>query len=155
MIPGTGVVRWLVADGHHVWVGTSPAGALTQEIWRFDGATQSPVFRVAETGFDPTDVIGDESSGLWTMQWQPPFTTGIPQGSRAQVLVRIDPDTGTEQTVATLPAVPVPPGEGAYGLAEGQAAVFDGVLYLLEPPFRANGYQGYSALVRVPVSGNL
>lgn len=151
VIAGDQVVRWLVATGHHVWVGTTPPGSLTQEIWRFDGTSGTPVFRVAEAGFDPTNVIGDETDGLWTMQWDPPFSSGIPQGSRAQQIIRIDPDTGAEQVIATLPAVAVPPGEGGYGLLSGQAAVLDGAVYLLEPPFRTNGYQGYSTLVRVPV----
>lgn len=154
VVSGKQVVRWLLAAGHHVWVGTTPPDSLTQEIWRFDGFGDTPVFRVAEAGFNPTSVIGDETDGLWTMQWDPPLTSGVPHGSSAQQVVRIDPDTGAEQVVANLPPIPVPlPGEGADGLLSGQATVLDGAVYLLEPPFRANGYQGYSTLIRIPASG--
>lgn len=155
VIPGTAVVRWLVAAGHEAWVGTSQPGGTAQEIWRFDGPAHTQALRVPESGFNPTTVIGDQADGLWTMQWQPPLGPQTPQGSRNQQIIRIDPNTGSEQVAATLPAVPIPAGAGAYGLLEGQATVLDGAVYLLEPPFRANGYQGYNTLVRIPVSDNL
>ena len=46
----------------------------------------------------------------------------------------------------------IPNGVPTNGLVEGQGAYFDGALYILEPPFRLNGYLGYSSIVRVSVS---
>jgi hypothetical protein len=90
----------------------------------------------------PLSVIGDEADGLWTFQWSP---TG-------QQIVSIDPDTGAESVAATVPSVPQPEFTDQ-GLAPGQGVYFDGALYLLEPPFRLDGYIGYSSIVRVGVRG--
>jgi hypothetical protein len=64
-------------------------------------------------------------------------------------IIRIDPDTGSESVVGTLPSSPLPTYETDEGLLQGQSAYFDGSLYLLEPPFRKNGYVGYTSIVRV------
>ena len=46
-----------------------------------------------------------------------------------------------------MPALPQLTAE--QGLADGSAAFFDGSYYLLEPPFRQGGWQGYSELARI------
>ena len=51
-----------------------------------------------------------------------------------------------------MPPVVYPNGVPTNGLVQGQGAYFDGALYLLEPPFRQEGYLGYTSIVRVPVS---
>ena len=106
------------------------------------------MFRVSEPDYEPNTVVGNGTVGLWTMQW-----THIPTGDSPtpspQEIVGINPDTGAERVVATLPARAVPLTEELSGLVDGQAVVLDGALFLLEPPYRLNGYQGYSFLVRV------
>ena len=74
-------------------------------------------------------------------------------GSEEEIL-SIDPDTGTESVAATLPSVQAPVAAEDEGLAQGQAVYLDGALYLLEPPFRENGYLGYSSIVRIVVPHN-
>jgi hypothetical protein len=61
-------------------------------------------------------------------------------------VVRIDPDSGKERVAATLPRFVLPDDEA---LATAQAAYFDGALFILEPPFDARGYLGYTQLIRV------
>ncbi len=56
----------------------------------------------------------------------------------------INPDTGAERVVATLPPLVVPLTAEFSGLVQGQAVVLGGSLYLLEPPYQQNGYLGYS-----------
>ncbi len=149
--PTTQSVCWLLASGHTLWSGIGPT-CDQQTIRRYNNADQKPVFAVPDHGYDPNDVVGDETHGLWTMQWDPPLGTAIPNATpRPQVIVRIDPDTGAETVAATVPAIVVPQdGDSSLGLLDGQAAYFDGSLYLLEPPF-PGGYSGYASLRRVPL----
>jgi hypothetical protein len=143
-------VCWLLGDGHALWSGIGPTCA-QQTIRRYNHADLQPVFVVPDHGYAPNSVVGDETHGLWTMQWVPPLGTAIPTAAaRSQVVVRIDPNTGTEQVAARVPAITFPQyGDASLGLLDGQAAYFRGSLYLLEPPFRQGGYNGYSSLIRV------
>jgi hypothetical protein len=151
MASTTTPICWLLGAGDDLWVGagTSMGGCGTQTIERFNGDNFQPAFAVPDEGYKPFSVIGDEAQGLWTMQWTNPPLRG--SGLSPQEIVSIDPDTGVQRVVADLPARVVPLGMGFEGLAPGQAAVFEGSLYLLEPPFQQNGYLGYSSLVRVPL----
>ena len=89
-------VGWLVGSGHDLWSGIGPS-CDQQTIRRYNGTNPQPVFAVADRGYDPNSVVGDETHGLWTMQWVPPLGTAIPTAApRPQVIVRIDPDTGAE-----------------------------------------------------------
>ena len=88
-------------------------------------------------------MIGNEADGLWTMAYT--LTS-------QEKIIFLDPDTGSESVVATLPAVPIPSYETDGGLAPGQGVYFDGSLYLLEPPFHVRGYIGYTSIVRVVAS---
>jgi len=144
------VVCWLFGSGNHLWagIGHEESGCSQETIWRLDGTNFQPVFKVPDQGYDPNTVIGDESDGLWTMQWTH-LPTGVSPTRSPQEIVGINPDTGAERVVATLPALVVPLTGEYSGLVQGQAVVLDGSLYLLEPPFEFNGYLGYSTLVRV------
>jgi hypothetical protein len=134
-------ICWITADGSTVWVGAgTPQGRCTSEtIERFADGDQSTMLSTAIA--DPFfTVVGSEADGLWTMQWSA-------SDPNQQQIIHIDPDTGDETVVATLPAPSVPSYQQA--LVAGQAVYFNGSLYLLEPPYRINGYLGYSSIVRV------
>ncbi len=134
-------VCWLAAAGMMAWLGAGSArgGCTTQTIEEYiDGAT-SPVFSRPGTRSVAFTVVGDATDGLWTIPW-PPTVTG------QQQVIHIDPGTGAESVAATLPVVP---GLGSTGLVQGQAVFFDGSLYLLEPPFKKDGYLGYTSIVRI------
>jgi hypothetical protein len=129
---------WLSAAGTSAWVGAGlQGGCAKQTTERFEDDGQAAAYSTP-TNYTPGIVIGDEESGLWTMNWS----------ASGQEILSIDPDTGSESVAATVPSVQEPLYTDA-GLAEGQAVHFDGALYLLEPPFRLNGYQGYTSIVRV------
>jgi hypothetical protein len=131
-------ICWLTAAGTSAWVGAGLQGACAKETTeRFSDTGPAAVYSTPGAS-TPLSVIGDEANGLWTFQWTP---TG-------QEILSIDPDTGSESVAATLPAVPQPVFTDQ-GLAPGQGVYFDGAIYLLEPPFRLDGYIGYSSLVRV------
>jgi len=150
VVPGTAYAYWLVADPDHLWAGIGPPGATAETFWKFDGLDPVPVMSAPDRGVDPTAVVGDEDEGLWTVQWDPPFTGRFSSAPRAQQVVGIDPDTGAETVVATIPPVPVSIAY-AQGLGDGQAAVLGGSLYLLQTPVR--GGLGDATLVRIPVPG--
>jgi len=141
------LVCWITAAQDQLWVamGTERGGCSTQTIWGLDGTDFQPTFEVPDQGYLPYNVIGDESEGLWTMQWAPPLGGSVSSSPRAQDILSIDPKTGAEDVVARLPAIAVPvfTAEGL-GLLPGQAVIFDGSMYLLEPPFEEG--VGYSSL---------
>lgn len=142
VIPDTTTpVCWLVAAGTTAWLGagTARGGCTAQTIEKYADGVTSPVFSRPGTGSVPFTVVGDATDGLWSVPW-PPTVAG------QQQVIHIDPSTGAESVAATLPVVP---GLGGKGLVQGQAVFFDGSLYLLEPPFKENGYLGYTSLVRI------
>lgn len=160
-------VAWLAADGDDVWAdrcnygdgsaggagGTGGAGPRCA-IWRFDGPSLRPVYQVPDPGIASGGVIGDASTGLFTMAavdgaGQPVATVG--QGH--QEILRIDPATGKITVVATIP-IPYRYAQSD-GLVPGEGVVLDGALYLLD------GEQGrlspgglYSRLYRIPLGGS-
>jgi hypothetical protein len=71
-----------------------------------------------------------------------------------QQIVSIDPQTGTESVAATLPYEQEPISNQEEGLVPNQAVYYEGALYILLPPFRSNGYLGYTSVVRVPVQSS-
>jgi hypothetical protein len=135
-------ICWLVASGTSAWVGAGVGGGCVKEaVERFADDSTAPVFTAAAGVTPPAfTVIGDEAKGLWTMQWLSPTREEI---------IHIDPNTGWESVVGTLRSSPLPTYETDEGLAQGQSVYFNGSLYLLEPPFRKNGYLGYTSIVRV------
>lgn len=138
-------VCWLQAEAESAWVGAGLDRACVKEnVERFADGSSTPVFSIVGS-FAPFTVVGNETSGLWTMQWPP----GDPEKEQ---IIHIDPDTGRESVVATLPSVPLPSYQTDLGLVSGEAVFFEGSLYLLEPPYLENGYIGYSSIVRVTPS---
>jgi hypothetical protein len=136
-------ICWMVASGTDAWVGAGvQAACAKQDVQRYTDAGGAPDFTAAGS-FLPFTVIGDESDGLWTMQYATPSRESI---------VHIDPDTGAESVIASIPAVALPNYLTYGGLVQGQGAYFDGRLYLLEPPFHENGYLGYQSIVSVAAS---
>jgi hypothetical protein len=135
-------ICWIVASGAGAWVGAGVQSCAKQDVQRFEDRSDTPVFSTAGT-FVPFTVVGSQSDGLWSMQYVTPSKEAV---------VHIDPDTGTESVVATVPAVAVPSYLTNGGMVAGQGAYLDGRLYLLEPPFHKNGYLGYESIVGVDVS---
>ena len=144
-------VCWLLGSDQSLWVGLGERlnGCVKQAIWRLNGADFQPVFEVQDQGYHPSSVVGDEADGLWTTQWTNHPPTTVSSSPSGQEIVGINPDTGAEKVEATLPPRVVPLTGAVDGLVQDQAAVLDGSLYVLEPPFKQRGYLGYSTLVKV------
>lgn len=138
-------VCWITAAGSTAWVGlgTPHSGCASQTIERFADGDRTPIFSIPQAGSSLT-VIGNEADGLWTTRWSA-------SSPNQQQIIRIDPDSGVETVVATLPSPSVPSYE--QWLSVGQAVYFKGSVYLLEPPYRVNGYLGYSTIVKVHANG--
>jgi hypothetical protein len=137
-------ICWLQADGRSAWVGAGLQNACAkQTVERFVDYGTAPLFSVPGN-FLAFTVIGDETDGLWTLQ----LNAGVQQ------IVSIDPQTGTESVAATLPYQQEPISNQEEGLLPNQAVYYEGALYILLPPFRSNGYLGYSSVVRVPVQSS-
>jgi hypothetical protein len=113
---------------------------VSEDIEKYVDDDPGPVFSAAAVVTPPAfTVIGDEANGLWTMQWSSPAQEEI---------IHINPDTGSESVVGTLPSASLPTYETDEGLTQGQSVYLNGSLYLLEPPFQKNGYLGYTSIVR-------
>ncbi len=141
-------ICWLVASGDSAWAGAGVGGSCVKEaVERFADHSTEPAFTAAPGVTPPAfTVIGNETNGLWTMQWRSPTEEEI---------IHIDPDTGSASVADTLPSAPLPTYVTDEGLTQGQGVVFDGALYLLEPPYRTNGYLGYTSIVKlVPPRGS-
>lgn len=151
VVADTGLpICWLTADGTSAWVGAGEGwNCGNQMVEKYVDGARGPVYSTPSGGFTPFWVVGDAADGLWAMQWSQPISPGA---SSSQQIISINPDTGTETVVATTPPVVYPNGVPTNGLVQGQGVFFDGALYLLEPPFRQDGYLGYTSIVRVPVS---
>jgi hypothetical protein len=141
-------VIWLLATGHSVWSGIGPTYT-EQTIWRFDGPGATPVFHVPDKGLDPTVVVGDGTTGLFSVGPYPPFGSDIVSSPRVQDVVRIDPASGAETVLDSIGPFPV----SATGvLGDNQLASVHGWLFVLEPTRQANGYSSFPDLVRVDVT---
>jgi hypothetical protein len=151
VVADTGLaICWLTADGSTAWVGAGTGwNCGNQMVQKYVDGDPGPIFSTSLAGFTPFWVVGNAADGLWAMQWSEPVSPGA---SSPQQIISINPDTGTESVVATTPPVEYPNGVPTNGLAQGQGVFFDGALYLLEPPFRLNGYLGYTSILRVAVS---
>jgi hypothetical protein len=137
-------ICWLQADGTSAWVGAGLQNACAkQAVERFVDYGTAPLFSVPGN-FLAFTVIGDETDGLWTLQ----LNAGVQQ------IVSIDPRTGTESVAATLPYQQEPISNQEEGLVPNQAVYYERALYILLPPFRSNGYLGYTSVVRVPVQSS-
>jgi hypothetical protein len=134
-------ICWLRADPTSAWVGVGLQNACAKQmVERFEDQNNVPLFSVSGS-FTPFNVIGDESDGLWTLQY----------GDKGPQIISINPQTGAETTVSTLPPIEEPVLNDDEGLLPDEAAYYDNALYILEPPYRLNGYLGYESVVRVAV----
>lgn len=126
---------WLTDDPTHLWIGmgSQKQGCTQETVWRLDGADPQPAFQTPTHGYLPPPV-GDESGGLWTVEWTTKNTPG-PE-TVALVLVHVDPNTGTETTTAILPSTQVDPYSG--GMTPGTGILVNRYLYLL-PSTQAGG----------------
>lgn len=153
VLPGNReTVFWIVGNGAHLWAGIGPMYS-KEQTWRFDGPDANVVFKAqdhfgpqtAVSGSPTTSVVGGALPGLWTVVVVPLPTRNVPATSDQDV-VHIDPDTGKEQVVTVLKNIPTSPLVGVIG---PQLAYSNGSLYILEPPFRASGYLGYTSIYSV------
>jgi hypothetical protein len=154
VIAGTALaVCWLVANGDSLWAGIATnanQACQRQAFWRFDGADRQPVVETplagdppSSDGLGPSSVVGDQADGLWTAWFL---------ASRDVVeVIRIDPDTGAETVVASVPG---PSGAGSWPSWDAplgefgiEAVLVGGSMFLLEPPENVEGFNG--AIVRV------
>jgi len=157
VLPGnTKTVFWMVGSGARLWLGIGPVFN-EQQIWRLDGPDAHLAFtapdrfglETAVSGAPTTSVVGGPLPGLWTVTVVPlPVEQpGHPVSATSnQVVIRIDPNTGDEHLVAVLQDIPTSP---AVGITGPQLAFSNGWLYVLEPPFHANGYLGYTTIYQV------
>jgi hypothetical protein len=151
VVSDTGVpICWLTASGTSAWVGAGVGWDCgNQMVEKYADGARGPAYSTPGAGFAPFWVVGNAADGLWAMQWSQPASPGA---RSSQQIISINPDTGAEAVVATTPPVVYPEGAPFNGLTQGQAVVSQGAVYLLEPPFRQDGYLGYTSVVRVPVS---
>jgi hypothetical protein len=128
---GGRAAAWLVAEGHDVWVDVLGPGN-EQTLWKFSGPGATPRLDTSEHVPVSLGATGGESEGLWTVT----FTKTDDDSCRQESVVRIDPDSGRPQVVATLhfPSTAC----GSLWFASAQATVADGSLYLLGPPVGTN-----------------
>ena len=136
-------VGWMVASGHDLWLDVA-FGGKTQTLLRLHGASATPTLRVTlrtstldnevQIQGSGATVVGDATDGLWTAV--PPLS------GNTQRIVKINPTTGTLNSIAVLTPGYAAPNAVAYGSYE--AVAYDGSMFLLDPPAG-----GFSALYRI------
>jgi hypothetical protein len=124
---GGRAAAWLVAAGHALWVDVLGPGN-GQTLWRFSGLAATPRREASEPSPISFGATGGESQGLWTVT----FAKTADDSCRQEKVIRINPDSGVAQVVATLhfPSTTC----GFLWFVSGQATFADGALYLLGPP---------------------
>ncbi|MGH2719618.1 MAG: hypothetical protein ACRDJU_13730 [Actinomycetota bacterium] len=141
------VVCWMVGDSTHLWVGMGlQYGCAKQQIWRFDGDQTQPTYHVADDGYTPLTVIGNESDGLWSVVWTDP--SAVAGTLHAREVIGIDPDTGAESVATTLAPAAMDPVLDR-GLNPGEAVVYQGSLYLLDTPSPSG--TSYTRMLKLPL----
>jgi hypothetical protein len=157
--------QWLVAFGHSIWADVlsgTPGGltALKQTIWRLDGPRAQLMFE-RPAHLLPSDVFGGtgyviEGSpqlGFFTLSQDGP--NGTPQAVGTcdtkvpMRVVRVDPATGRQSYVATLPVGLVGTGLDCH-LVSAQGFVADDAFYFLADQTGLGDNQ-YSRVVPVQV----
>jgi hypothetical protein len=123
---GSNGARWLVANGHSVWVSVGrPRGA--PALWRFDGpnatptihgvATRGEVQQCGDLGEQSVTVVGS-ASGIFCANEQEP---------NAQRVQWLSSSGGRSRTVASVPT------EGSYEFMDN-AVLYDNAYYFVDPP---------------------
>ncbi|MDA8284189.1 MAG: hypothetical protein M0Z42_13065 [Actinomycetota bacterium] len=146
--------EWMVASGHTVYADALSA-ARQQVIWRFDGpAATSQFASPARLLPDPLGIgtgyaaVGNESAGIATVNFLGPRSFSGPGCLDRQQVVLINPDTGQQSIVASLPSGLKGPAYGCVGdwLSHGQAVLLNRTPWLLDGT--SAGF-GYSRLFKV------
>jgi hypothetical protein len=153
--------QWFVAAGHSLYVDelTGRPAAMTQSIWRLDGATarvayETPATLLPSTDFGGTGYVveGNPQLGLYTLSelgdGHTPLGVGSCDTAAPLRIVRIDPATGRQSYVATVPSRDVGSQLDCH-LYSYQSAFGDGALYFLSDS-QEPGIE-YGLLVRVAV----
>ena len=143
----------MVAAGHDLWLDVA-SGGKTQTLLRLHGTSTTPTLRATlrtgtldnevEIQGSGATVVGDATDGLWTAV--PPLS------GNTQRIDRIDPTTGTLNSIANLTPAYAAPNAVAYGSYE--AVAYNGSMFLLDPPASfgttyPNRPTGFSALYRI------
>ncbi len=156
--------QWLMASAHGIYADVLtrvPGVGFRQTIWRLDGSRAHLAYMTAATLLPSTDfsfltgyvVVGNATAGYFTLTQLGNSTTPSGIGdcdTDAPVrVVRIDPLTGRQSYVATLPRN-VAGGELDCHLTTHQAVFDSGSLYLLAgQASTVDGNPGYQRVVRV------
>lgn len=154
--------QWLIASRHSIYAdvlaSVRPYG-FAQTIWRLDGSGARVAYRTPATLLPSTDfgsdtgyvVTGNPREGFFTMtqlgRGRTPDGVGDCDTAAPIRLIRIDPATGAQSYVATLPRR----GTGAAldcHLESYQAVLDDGAFYVLAG--QVSGRPEYTRVVRLP-----
>lgn len=142
--PEATLARWIVANGHSVWVDVSHYPKAST-LWRFDGPGARPVSHrslgaaldYGEFGYGEPGYAGG-AAGVWAV---------VPRSG--QTVIRIDPSRGAVTRIATVH----PQAAYATDSLQPPLVVLHGSAYFLDPPAQAGTYPyrrgGFSALYRV------
>lgn len=159
--------QWLVASGHSVFADVLTslprgAGRWRQAIWRLDGPRAHVAYTAAATLLPSSDfalgtgyvVVGNETEGYFTLaqlgDGTTPAAVGACDATAAVRVIGIDPTTGRQRPVATLPRDLAGTDLDCH-LSAGQAVFDDGSLYLLADPLTGapGSPPGYQRVLRV------
>jgi hypothetical protein len=135
-----GYVSWITADGTSLWadICQRPIGTGCV-IERFNGADAHPVFQVSDHKLTASWVVGNATEGFYSVI--APTDVAV-----TGEITRIDPATGAEQTITSVPMSEF--WSGNFG-GWSEVVLFDHALYVLTPP--ATNTTG--TLYRVPLPG--
>jgi hypothetical protein len=154
--------QWLVASGDSIYADVlANAGhyGFSQTIWRLDGTSARVAYRTQATLLPSTDfgtatgyvVTGNPRDGFFTLtqlgRGRTPTEGGDCDTSAPIRLVRIDPATGSQSYVATLPPDDAGPALDCH-IHRDQAVLYDGAFYVLTG--QSDGVPAYSQVVRLP-----
>jgi hypothetical protein len=172
VVPGAGRVvaqrrlgvrtQWLIASGHSIYVDVLANArdyGFSQTIWRMDGSGARVVYRTPATLLPSTafgiatgyGVIGNPQRGFFTLtdlgRGRTPIGSGDCVTAAPIRLVRVDPATGTQSYVATMPQYDAGSGLDCH-LYAGQAVLHDGAFFVLAG--EAGNFPAYTQVVRLP-----
>jgi hypothetical protein len=154
--------QWLVASGHSIYADVlANAGhyGFSQTIWRLDGTSASVAYRAPSTLLPSTAfgtatgyvVTGNPREGFFTLtqlgHGRTPTAGGGCDTAAPIRLVRIDPATGAQSYVATLPPDDAGPALDCH-IYRDQAVLDDGAFYVLTG--QTDNYPEYTRIVRLP-----
>jgi hypothetical protein len=154
-LAGAQYAAWMIGSGHSLWLEVS-SGGNTGTLWHLAGAgaravshlTLSSFGNQSETQGGASTMAGNAADGLWTVV---PARSGT-----TQEVIRIDPASGTYQTVAWVKPGYSTPGAVLYD--SWQAVTIGGSMFLLDPATDSGTYpyqpEGFSALYQIsPTAG--